>query len=204
MRFVSMLSACAFLAGAHLSAEPNVPPEFLPRAREAKEQFERGNYAEAEKAYREILAKAPKDLYTLSNLGVVLFRAGKFEESAKVLREAIAVAPEDGFSHSTLGIVYYSQRKYDEAVDELTKALAIDPKNASAHNYLGIVAQQKGWQELARKEIETARRLDPSFSAPDELGSHIKGVGDFLTPLEQQRGQSPPLDLSPSGPRPAR
>jgi Flp pilus assembly protein TadD len=146
------------------SASPNVPAELMPLAREGKEQFERGNYLDAEKTYRKILAKAPNNLYTLSNLGVVLFRGGKYKLAEDAFKKAIAIAPEDGFSHCTLGIVFYSQAKYDEAVNELTKALALNPKNATAHNYLGITASQKGWQEAAQKELETAVQLDPNYA----------------------------------------
>lgn len=146
------------------SSAPNVPAELLPLAREGKEHFDRGNYLDAEKTYRKILAKVPNNLYALSNLGVVLFRAGKYKPAEDTFKKAIAVAPEDGFSHCTLGIVYYSQQKYDEAVNELTKALALNPKNATAHNYLGITASQKGWQEAAQKELETACDLDPNYA----------------------------------------
>ena len=146
------------------SSAPNVPAELLPLAREGKEFFDRGNYLEAEKTYRKILAKVPNNLYALSNLGVVLFRAAKYKPAEDTFKKAIAVAPEDGFSHCTLGIVYYSQGKYDEAVNELTKALALNPKNATAHNYLGITASQKGWQEAAQKELETATDLDPNYA----------------------------------------
>ena len=143
---------------------PNVPPELRDLARDGKDQFDRGNYLDAEKIYRKMLAKAPNNLYTLSNLGVVLFRAGKLKLAEETFKKAIAVAPEDGFSHCTLGIVYYSQGKYDDAVNELTKALAIDPKNATAHNYLGITASQKGWQEAAEKELVTATTLDSVYA----------------------------------------
>ena len=143
---------------------PPVPAEFVPLARQGKEQFERGNYLDAEKAYRKILAKSPRNLYTLSNLGVVLFRSGKYKLAEEMFNKAIAVAPEDGFSHCTLGIVYYQESKLDEAVNELTKALAINPKNPTAHNYLGITASQKGWPEAAQKELETAVSLDASYA----------------------------------------
>jgi Flp pilus assembly protein TadD len=151
------------------NGDPNVPAELLPLAREGKDQFERGNYLDAEKIYRRILAKAPNNLYTLSNLGVVLFRAKKHKLAEESFKKAIAVAPEDGFSHCTLGIVYYDEGssepgKFDDAVNELTKALAIDSKNATAHNYLGITCSQKGWQEAALKELETATALEPNYA----------------------------------------
>ncbi len=144
--------------------KPKVPEELLPLARQAKEQFERGQYRESEKVYEKMLAQAPNNIYILSNLGVARFRGNKMRLAEEAFKKAIAVAPEDGFSHSTLGIVLYSQGKYDEAVDELTKALAINPKNAVAHNYLGITASQKGWYDAALKELETAVTLDPNYA----------------------------------------
>jgi tetratricopeptide (TPR) repeat protein len=143
---------------------PNVPPQLMGVAREAKDYFDRGNYREAEKCYDKILAKAPNNLYALSNLGVVRFRNGKLKLAEESFKKAIAVAPEDAFSHCTLGIIYYGQGKYDEAVEVLTKTLSIQPKNATAHNYLGITASQKGWQDAARKELDTAISLDPGYA----------------------------------------
>jgi Flp pilus assembly protein TadD len=167
-------------------ASNHLPEELLPLARQAKEQFEQGNYLEAERLYRQLLEKAPNHLDTLSNLGVVLFRAQKYRLSEETLRQAIIVAPEDAFSHCTLGIVYYTEGKYDEAVNELTKSLAIDANNATAHNYLGITCIQKGWYAAAQKELETATKLKPSFDHIHPLPPPAP-VGDFLTPLEMQR-----------------
>ena len=146
------------------TGSPAVPPELLSQARDAKEQFDKGNYRDAEKIYEKILQKAPNNLYILSNLGVVRFRAQKLKLAEEAFKKAIAIAPEDAFSRCTLGIVYYSQGKFDDAVNELTKALAINPKNATAHNYLGITASQKGWQEAAQKELETAVAIDPQYA----------------------------------------
>ncbi|HYR58877.1 MAG TPA: tetratricopeptide repeat protein, partial [Chthoniobacteraceae bacterium] len=150
---------------ANVSGAPmNLPAELAGDARSGKDEFDKGNYREAERIYEKVLAKAPNNLYTLSNLGVVYFRSQKLKRAEEMFKKAIAIAPEDGFSHCTLGIVFYSQQKYDEAVNELTKALAVNPKNATAHNYLGITASQKGWQEAAQKELETATALDPAYA----------------------------------------
>ena len=50
-----------------------MPRHLITVAREAKENFDSGKYRAAEKEYHEILAKSPNNLYSLSNLGVVLF-----------------------------------------------------------------------------------------------------------------------------------
>jgi tetratricopeptide (TPR) repeat protein len=143
---------------------PAVPDEVAPLARDAKENFEKGKYRAAEKQYQEILTKAPNNLYTLSNLGVVYFRTGKWKAAELTLKKAVALAPKDEFAHTTLGIVYYRQSKFDEAITELTTALGINPKSATAHNYLGITASQKGWQEAAEKEMLDALAVNPDYA----------------------------------------
>lgn len=144
--------------------QPGVPKELIPLAREAKENFDRGKYRAAERQYHDILEKSPNNLYSLSNLGVVLFRVGKLKAAELTLKKAITIAPKDEFSRTTLGIVFYRQSKFDEALTELTKALAINPKSATAHNYLGITASQKGWQEAAEKEMIAAIDANPDYA----------------------------------------
>ena len=144
--------------------KPDVPDTLRPIARAAKENFERGKYHSAEKQYQEILVKAPNNLYSLSNLGVVYFRTGRFKAAELTLKKAVAISPRDEFSHTTLGIVYYRQAKFDAALTQLTKSLAINPKSAMAHNYLGITASQKGWQEAAEKELLEALNNNPDYA----------------------------------------
>lgn len=144
--------------------KPDVPPEMMAVAKQAKENFDRGKYHAAERQYQELLTKSPNNLYSLSNLGVVYFRTGKLKAAELTLKKAVAIAPKDEFSHTTLGIVYYRQSKFDEALNELTKSLAINPKSAAAHNYLGITASQKGWQEAAEKEMLEAIAVKPDYA----------------------------------------
>jgi Flp pilus assembly protein TadD len=144
--------------------KPGVPADLMPLAREAKASFDQGKFKKAEKQYQEILTKSPNNVYSLSNLGVVLFRNGKLKAAELTLKKAIAIAPKDEFTHTTLGIVYYQQSKFDDALSELTKSLALNPKSATAHNYLGITASQKGWQEAAEKEMLAAITENPEYA----------------------------------------
>jgi len=149
---------------ARTEAELPVPPEVMDLVKEAKAEFERSNFAEAEKCYDKAIAKAPDNSYLLSNMGVVLVCQRKYPLAEAALRKAIALAPEDPFSYLTLGIAEYQQGKIDEAINELTKVLAINPKSAPAHNYLGIAASEKGWPSAAQKELEMAISLDPNYA----------------------------------------
>jgi Flp pilus assembly protein TadD/septal ring factor EnvC (AmiA/AmiB activator) len=144
--------------------KPDVPGDLRPAAYAAKEAFEHGKYRTAEKQYQEILIKAPNNLYSLSNLGVVYFRTGRFKAAELTLKKAVTISPRDEFALTTLGIVYYRQAKFDSALTELTRALAINPKSPTAHNYLGITASQKGWQEAAEKELIEALNTNPNYA----------------------------------------
>ena len=144
--------------------KPNVPPDVVDLAWQAKESFDKGKYKSAEKIYQEMLTKSPNNLYSLSNLGVVYFRTGKLKAAELTLKKAVALSPKDEFTHTTLGIVYYRQSKFDEALTELTKSLGLNPKSSTAHNYLGITASQKGWQEAAEKELLEAITENPNYA----------------------------------------
>ncbi len=146
------------------NAQPRVSEELLPMAREARDDFDRQHYAEAERTYDKLLARDPKNPYLLSNQGVVLFRQDKLKSAEVMLKKAVNAAPNDAFAQATLGIVYYRMHRYDEAMSSLTTAITTNPKNPTAHNYLGITASQKGYPEAAIDELQKAIDLNANYS----------------------------------------
>ena len=147
------------------TAAPNaLPNELQDVAVAARKNVEQGKYRTAEKQYQTVLAKDPKNLDALSNLGVVYFRTGKIRSAESTLKKALAIAPTDDFVLTTLGIVHYRQSRFDDALKELRKAIELNPNSATAHNYLGITASQKGRQEEAEKEMLQAIAEDPNYA----------------------------------------
>lgn len=144
---------------------PNaLPNELQDVAVAARKNVEQGKYRTAEKQYQTVLAKDPKNLDALSNLGVVYFRTGKIRSAESTLKKALAIAPNDDFVLTTLGIVHYRQSRFDDALKELRKAIELNPNSATAHNYLGITASQKGRQQEAEKEMLQAIAEDPNYA----------------------------------------
>jgi Flp pilus assembly protein TadD len=141
-----------------------LPTELQEVAVAARKNVEQGKYRTAEKQYLRVLAKDPKNLDALSNLGVVYFRTGKLRSAESTLKKALAIGPNDEFVLTTLGIVHYRQSRFDEALKELRKAIDINPNSATAHNYLGITASQKGRQQEAEKEMLQAIAKDPNYA----------------------------------------
>jgi tetratricopeptide (TPR) repeat protein len=152
-------------SNAILTAVPDaLPNELQEVVIAASKNVEQGNYQTAEKQYQTVLAKDPKNLDALSNLGVVYFRTGKIRSAESTLKKALAIAPHDDFVLTTLGIVHYRQSKFDDALKELRKAIELNPNSATAHNYLGITASQKGRQQEAEKEMLQAIAEDPNYA----------------------------------------
>src|SRR6266513_1028004 len=141
-----------------------LPSEVQEVAVAARKNVEQGKYRTAEKQYQTVLAKDPKNLDALSNLGVVYFRTGKIRSAESTLKKALTIAPNDDFVLTTLGIVHYRQSRFDDALKELRKAIEINPNSATAHNYLGITASQKGRQQEAEKEMLQAITEDPNYA----------------------------------------
>jgi len=147
------------------TAAPNaLPNELQDVAVAARKNVEQGKFRTAEKQYQTVLAKDPKNLDALSNLGVVYFRTGKIRSAESTLKKALTIAPNDDFVLTTLGIVHYRQSRFDYALKELRKAIEINPNSATAHNYLGITASQKGRQQEAEKEMLQAITEDPNYA----------------------------------------
>jgi len=144
--------------------KPEVPDDLQNVARAAKENVAQAKYETAEEQYQEILANSPKNLYALSNLGVVYLRSGKLRSAESTLEKALTISPNDEFLRTTLGIVYYRQSKFDKAHAELSQAVEINPKSATAHNYLGITAGQNGRPQEAEKEILQAIANNPDYA----------------------------------------
>ena len=123
----------------------------------------RGNSSKR-KADAEILAKSPNNLYSLSNLGVVLFRNGKLKAAELTLKKAIALAPQDEFTHTTLGIVYYQQSRARRRALRADEIARHQSEECGGAQLPGITASQKGWQEAAEREMLEAIADDPDYA----------------------------------------
>jgi tetratricopeptide (TPR) repeat protein len=117
-----------------------VPDTQLASAGEARAQFERGNYREAERAYLAILKAVPDNFFVLHNLGLTQFRLQKFTIAELNLRKALVIDPENISCLSTLGLICFHQKKFDDALQLLTRVLIADPANPTAQEYLSLIA----------------------------------------------------------------
>jgi len=128
----------------------------------AMNEHQRGNLAQAENAYRQIIDSAPDHAGSIHNLGLVLFQLGNAEEAVAMLRRALEVAPDYDEAHNNLGVVLESQGRLDEAGAAYRRALELNPDYAAAFANLGdVLRKQQQFAEAERMYLE-ALKLEPA------------------------------------------
>jgi protein O-GlcNAc transferase len=134
----------------------------IPEQLQAADAHQRaGRYPEAEKIYREILAKHPSHLPTLHALAALGLRGGHPAASAELLRRLLRVYPNDRVAHNNLGIALQTLGDLNEAVACYHRALAIDPNNVEALGNLGNAFLDLGKYTDALASLREAVRLKP-------------------------------------------
>ena len=131
---------------------------------QAKEEFDRQDFIQAENTFQEALKLSLNDYFTLSNLGVVQFQLGKMKEAEESLKKASLQSSDSSFALTTLGIVHYRQERLPDAEKVLRKAVAINEQDFTAHNYLGIVLAASGKGKAGESEIMKAIEINPKYA----------------------------------------
>ena len=165
---LEMLQALGYLANADdRSAAEGMDPKdgigLYTKLEEARNQAQRGNYAECERLLRELLAIAPRHVSARNVLGLAVLRQGNPEVAEHEYRESLQIDPNQSRVLYMLGYIKLRQENYDEAVQFYQRALAITPKFAEAMVHLGFIAVQHGDRGGAKQWYDRALAIDPGF-----------------------------------------
>lgn len=147
------------------AAIPRPPAGSTALVAEAQRAFVRGDYAQAEARYREVLRQDENNVYTLANLAAIQLEQGKFDDAERHLRTAIEQSPDDSYSLQMLGFLKFRQEQYDEALTHLSRAAQLDPENPEIQNYLGVTLSHRGQRTAAETALRRALQLQPGYTA---------------------------------------
>ena len=123
-----------------------------------------GRRAEAEAAYRNVLAVEPAQPDALHLLGVIAHQAGDNERAVDLIRRALAANPEFAEAHSNLGAALRQLGRDTEAEAALRESLRLRPESAATHNNLGNLLSGSGRYEEAAASFREALRLQPDYA----------------------------------------
>ncbi|MCI0409926.1 MAG: tetratricopeptide repeat protein, partial [Acidobacteria bacterium] len=127
----------------------------------AVEHERAGDFAGAEKAYRELLATSPGDPDLLRRLGVACQRQGKYEETISIFQEILKRAPMYPQVNLFLGTSYYALNRFNEAIAAFQKELAGNPSEHRARFNLALTFSATGRLFEAIQQLEALLAEDP-------------------------------------------
>lgn len=125
----------------------------------------RGDWAQAEAHYREVLKADPQNVPALNNLSLVAAREPKrLEEAVKLAQKAYLLAGENAAVADTLATLMLSAGDARQAVILLEAARKMAPTNVGIRLNLVEALIAQGLTGEARKELETLGREQPQAS----------------------------------------
>jgi tetratricopeptide (TPR) repeat protein len=129
----------------------------------AVQHHQAGNFYQAERIYREILAVDSNHADACNNLASALLQQSKLDEAIHFYREALRLNPHSAAAAFNLGTALERQDKLDEAIRCYQDALLLNPDFAEAWNNLGIAEKNRGRPDEAIHCYRQAVRSKPEF-----------------------------------------
>jgi tetratricopeptide (TPR) repeat protein len=125
----------------------------------ALESEQIGANADAEDAYRKVVAADPGHVPARINLGRLRHVSKALEEAERLYREALAIEPNHPTARFNLGVVLEDRGATEEAIAQYREAVRLDPRVADVHFNLARLYQQTGDQQAAIRHFSRFRAL---------------------------------------------
>jgi len=157
----------------------NMPTKAEQIFTQALTSHQRGQLGEAERLYRQVLARHPDHLDVLNLLGVLALQTGRNTEAIDLI--ARALAQNDGVAdfHNNIAEAYRRCGRLEEAVVHFGKAAELEPAFVEAHQNLAASLRALGKWDLAAARYRRLLGLRPN------LAEAHSGLADVLLRQDQ-------------------
>jgi tetratricopeptide (TPR) repeat protein len=163
-------------------AEAPVNPQAQAAFDAARAHLRAGRTAEAERGFRDVVAKHPELGGAHANLGLIMRNAGKHDESIAALEQAVKMNPKQSVFHNQLGVSLRHKGQFQKARSAYEQAIALDDNYADAHLNLGVLLDlYLGDSALALAHYERYLALSPAGDA---------AVGKWVADLKNRKPAS--------------
>ena len=138
-----------------------------------------GRVADAEKAYRELLAEHPDLKPGWAECFELLRGQGRTEDALRLAEAARAQFGDSGFSLALKGAALIELTRYREALATLEQALGFDPDLAIVWHELGYAAFRLGDRNRALLALDRAFALEPHTETLRLRGRILRDAGRY-------------------------
>ena len=145
---------------------------------EALRLHQSGQFAEAERLYRQILAHDPRHADSLHLLGVLAYQRGQHQSAIDLIGQAIAINDAVPFFHNNRGLAVVALGQIDEASAHYERALALKADYVEALSNLGNLRLMQGRGEEAIALHKRALAHNPDYAEGQiNLGNALREQG---------------------------
>jgi tetratricopeptide (TPR) repeat protein len=175
-------TANAVAAAVPVVTEAPVDPQAQRAFDAARAHLRAGRTADAERGFRDVIAKHPELGGAHANLGLILRNTGKYDESIAALEQAVKASPKQPVFLNQLGVSYRHKGQFQKAQKAYEQAIALDDNYAEAHLNLGVLLDLYiGDSALALTHYERYLVLSPAGDA---------AVGKWVADLRNRKPAS--------------
>ena len=121
-----------------------------------------GDVARAERCYREVLSRRPREIVALANLAHLLFTQQRYADALVAYDRLVGIAPDAPAEVWNNRGVCQKYLRDPGAEDSFRRAIELAPDAPQILANLGFLLAEKRRYEEARPILERARALDPS------------------------------------------
>ena len=133
-----------------------------------------GLLAEAERLYRSVLEREPRNFEAQHMLGIIALQSGRWDEGVALMRKATELSPRNAGAQANLANALVQVQRADEALQHFARALELDPRSAV------ILANQGSTLQLLDRHAEAAdsfaRLLELAPQFDFALGSRFRSL----------------------------
>lgn len=130
-------------------------------------------HAEAEAAYRQLLALAPNTWYAHEGLGLICLQQNQLPEALAHLKTAVSICPSASYNWRSISTTYQQMGRLDLAEQEFRRMVERDPGNAEMHVNLGEIFQLSDQLDSAATHYEHALELNPGLATARTSLTHV-------------------------------
>jgi tetratricopeptide (TPR) repeat protein len=156
--FLFAAFAALFTASAGATQTQNNVEILFEQARRSEKT---GDYAEAERIYRQALALAPDSLEALKRLGILEQTELKFDDSIRLFKQVLASDARYPGVNFFLGVSYFGRNEFGQSIDRFERELSISSPHPRCRYYLALALQSSGRIEEAISQLNQSLAQNP-------------------------------------------
>ncbi len=146
---------------------------------------QKGQLAEAQALYEEVIKKQPNHVDALHFLGIIFYQSNQFQQAVDCIDQAIKINPNNAAFYSNRGAALQELKQFSAAIESYDLAIQLRPDHAKAYFNRGNALRDLNQFDDAVTSYDKAIQLSPDlFEAHYTRGAALQELKQFDAAVE--------------------